>query len=201
VTYADLDELKDYLRIDPADTLDDTDLLGALSTATSEIDHLCSRTFSPKEDPAVSRFFEPWFDTNANRWILPVDDLFDETDLAVNLWNGVDDYDDPVTGWTLVNTPKRSTIILPTDTAYAPGGSYDSATAIKVTGKFGWETTPDPVKRACLILATRIHKRRESAFGLINTLDGSEQTRLTRTTDPDVANALRPYIRYWAIRR
>lgn len=197
--YATLDELKEYLRID--DDVDNTDLQGAISTASAEIDHLCSRTFSPKEDPAVSRFFEPWYDRNAYRWVLPVDDIFDETDLALHLWNGVDDYDDLLTGWTLVNTTKRSTIVLPESTTYAPGGPYDSASAVKVTGKFGWEETPAAVKRACLILATRIHKRRESAFGLVNTLDGSEQTRLTRTIDPDAANALKPYIRYWAIRR
>jgi len=197
--YATLAELKDYLRI--SDTVDDTDLQNAISTASSEIDHLCSRTFSPVEDPAVTRWFEPWFEQKAGRWVLPVDDIFDETDLAVHLWNGVDDYDDPVTGWRLVNTSKRSTIVLPAAVAYSPGGLYDEASAIAVTARFGWPEVPEPVKRACLILAARIHKRRESAFGIIQSLDGSEQTRLTRATDPDVANALRPYIRYWAIRR
>lgn len=200
--YATLDELKSYLRIEPADTVDDDELTRAITTASSEIDHLCSRSFPPVEDPASARFFEPWWDKNARRWVLPVDDVFTETGLTVHLWNTTtEDYDEPVTGWTLVNTTKRSTIVLPDSTTYAPGGIYDSASAVLVTAAWGWPEVPAPVVSACLILATRIFKRRESEFGLVATLDGSQQTRLTRVLDPDAVNALRPYIRYWAIRR
>lgn len=200
--YATLTELKGYLRVPLDDTVDDAELSRAITTASSEIDHICSRSFDPVEDPPVARFFEPWWDRNQYRWILPVDDIFDETGLTVHLWNPTtEDYDEPVTGWRLVNTVKRSVIVLPDSTTYAPGGIYDSATAVLVTAAFGWPEVPAPVTQACLILATRIFKRRESEFGMVSTLDGSQQTRLTRVMDPDAVNALKPYIRYWTIRR
>lgn len=199
--YATLDEFKGYLRLDELDTLDDAELQRALTTASSEIDHLCSRTFSAQEDPAVTRWFEPWYDRSAYRWILPVDDLFTVDDLAVELWNPVtSDWDQPVTVPTPTGAGPWTQLVLPDTAPYAPGGQYDNATSVKVTAKFGWPIIPVPVTQACLILAARIVKRRESAFGLVSTLDGSEQTRLTRTIDPDVANALRGYIKYWAVR-
>ena len=188
--------LKAYLRIGD-DELDDAELQRAITTASAEVDHLCSRTFAPQEAVAVTRWFEPWYDRAAYRWIIPIDDTFTTTDLAVNLWNGVDDYDVPVTGWTLV---KPDTLVLPEVNSYAPGGPYDSATAVQVTAKFGYPEVPAGVETATLIIATRIYKRRESEFGFASTLDGSEMSRLTRTIDPDAANALRGYIKYWAVR-
>lgn len=206
--YVTLAELKAYLRIGSPpdyddDTADDLELGRAITTASAEIDHLCSRTFElVGGDGATTRYYEPWYDRNAQRWVLWVDDLFTAADLMVSMWNGTDAYDVPITPVTLFNNSlKRSTIVLPAANDYAPGGIYDEATTLAVLGNWGWVAYPEPVKAACILLATRIFKRRESAFGLISTLDGSEQTRLTRATDPDVAAALAPYIRYWAIRR
>jgi len=195
--YTTLAALKSYLRLDDSDVVDDLELARAITTASAEIDHLCSRTFAPQEDPAVARFYEPWFDRAALRWIIPIDDTFTTTGLAVHLYNGLDDYDVAVTGWTLVNP---TTLVLPDSTTYTPGGVYDQGTAVKVTAKFGYPEVPAGVETACLILATRIYKRRESEFGLASTLDGSEQTQLTRRTDPDAINALRGHIKYWAAR-
>jgi hypothetical protein len=176
---------------------DDAELARCISTASSEIDHICSRTFEPLNDPAVARFFEPWFDRDAYRWIVPVDDIFDTDDLAVHLWNGTDDYDVPVTGWTL---SRPGVLVLPATNDYTPGGVYDEATAVKVTAKFGYASVPEPVEQACLIIAARIFARRESRFGVVNSLDGSEISRLTRVMDPDAVNALAGYIKYWAVR-
>ncbi len=193
--YTDVDTLKAYLG-GFHDDASDEELARCITTASSEIDHLCSRTFEPQADPAVARFFDPWFDTDAYRWVVPVDEIFDTTDLAVDLWNGVDDYDVP----SLYTLTTPTMLVLPDTTPYSPGGRYDSATAVKVTAKFGWPATPEPVVQACLILAARIFARRDSRFGVVQSLDGSEMSRLTRVMDPDAVNALRGYIKYWAVR-
>jgi hypothetical protein len=62
-----------------------------------------------------------------------------------------------------------------------------------LTGRFGWEETPEGVKQATTIIASQVLKRiREAPYGIVSF--GGEAMRLSRF-DSDVERAMRPYNR------
>lgn len=210
--YVTLAELKAWLRIDDDDDVDNAELSRAITDASHQIDHLCSQTFPVvDEDTETTIYAQPWWNRDANAWVIdvPVIDVDTYGAPAVFLWVE-EDFD-----WTaavdLAAAPGRpyrpyggplyTQIVLPADANFAGNGTNDApVNTVKIVGYFGLPAVPAGVRQACILQATRIFKRRESAFGMINTLDGSEQTRLTRAMDPDVIAALRGYIKYWAVR-
>lgn len=214
MSYADLDALKAYLRIDGADEVDDVELQSALDTATSEIDQFCSRTFNTAgeapDDPG-SFYGVPVWDRQAGAYVLSIPDLA-TNDFTMYLWNDTDlDWTTEVDGSTFGGNPLRplntagkpyTAIVLGSDSGYA-GSSYpasDSGTVL-VRAYFGWPGEPPAaVRQACLIQAARIWRRRDALFGIVNSPDGSGQTRLREALDSDVAVALRGYVRYWVVR-
>lgn len=211
MSYADLAAFRAFLRItDPTDTVDDVQLQGALDTATSAIDHLCSRRFEVATTTATVRYFQPWWDRRWGQWALPIDDLFDTTGLAVRTWDaGSVSWVTNVTGYALrpVNAAAQgrpyTRVLLPPGSGYAPGtgwGSNDNADYVAVTARWGWPAVPAPVVQACLLQADRVLKRRDAPFGVTSSPDGSENTRLGNTVDVDVQVALRGFIKYWAAR-
>lgn len=214
MAYAELDALKRYLRIDETDTLDDEELTRALDVASAEVDHLCSRSFELVGEEPSLRVFLPYRAAAGRgmpRWWVPIDHIPNADALVgVYLWNDGDvDYSTPVTGATLQpyspGPGGYTDLLLPADTAYSGTGWWDdelqdSSSFVAVEALWGWEAYPPGVVQATIIQATRLVKRRESPFGMINSLDGSEQARLTRTLDPDVVVALRGLIKYWAAR-
>lgn len=67
--------------------------------------------------------------------------------------------------------------------------------AIEVTGLFGWATTPDAIKDATAILASKLLKRREAPFGIVAfNFEGGDAMRIARN-DPDVMALVGPYMR------
>jgi hypothetical protein len=67
--------------------------------------------------------------------------------------------------------------------------------SVVVTGSFGWNSPPADVKRATLILASRIFQRsREAPFGIV-AFDVEGGTVRLPGRDPDVQALLRPYTR------
>lgn len=208
MSYADLAELKAYLRIPADDTVDDAELQDALDTATSLITVVCGRTFNVAGGP-VTVYRLPYRDSRSGRWRVPMPDLQDSTGLTVQLWDpATSDYtvtvDDPFLGPYPTGTPVPwQELLLPADSAVVSSGygyAESDADYVKLTGLFGWTEVPAAVRQACKIQAARIFKRRESPFGMVNTLDGSEQARLTRVLDPDVVTSLRGFILYWGAR-
>ena len=203
--YADLEDLREYLRItDPADTEDDAVLTRALQAASAQIDHVCSRTFALAGEDPTTVYEVPVRERRTGRWVLPIPDLFDSTGLTVFTWDG-SDWATAVDGWGLgpaFNAGPRpwTDLILPSTVDYSPDLDVRDSTVIAVTGFFGWPEVPPSIVQATLIQAARIAKRRDSPFGMVNTLDGSEQARLTRVLDPDVVVLLRGFIKYWAAR-
>lgn len=212
MSYVDLAVFKDYLRIPGDDDTDDVQLQSALDTATSEINHLCSRTFDVAGDTATTRYFQPWWDRTVNRWMAPLDDLFTAEDLAVASWTDSD------TGWMTpvvvtetdlrpLGAPDRSRpwteLILPAGTSFPRSGwtgwhSDANSDYVAVTARWGWPEVPAAVVEATCIQASRVFKRRDALFGVTSSPDGSENTRLLNTVDVDVQVALRGYVKYWA---
>ena len=66
---------------------------------------------------------------------------------------------------------------------------------MRVVGSFGCVVDGGPpveVRQSALILASRLYKRAEAPFGVLQNTDLGQYTRLSQT-DPDVANLLAPW--------
>lgn len=192
MSYATAAEFKAWIGVD--DVEDDTSIQSALDAATRAIDRATSRHFT--RETGVTKTYQA---TCANE--LAVTDLISATSITVDI-NGnhtftrsltTDDYDlYPYVDETgLLSTRYSSIKIRPTSTqGFAPG--Y----LVQVTGNFGYvdtgNVTPADIKQACLILASRLWKRRETPFGVLSLPDIGTGVQLRRT-DPDVANLLEPY--------
>jgi hypothetical protein len=215
VSYADLAALKAYLRLDDADTTDDTELQRSLDSASREIDQLCSRTFTVAVAglPADRGYHYdvPHWDKCAGAWVVEIPDLTEpgESGLEVFLWDGVSAFSTtPVTLGAhpfrpLNNAPTPypwTQIVLPADSGYAYAYGDAMASTVLVRADFGWAEVPAPVEEATLIQAARIHRRRDALFGIVNSPDGSSQTRLKAAMDPDVLILLDGLIKRWGAR-
>jgi len=66
--------------------------------------------------------------------------------------------------------------------------------AVRITGRFGWETTPPTIIEAAGLLAQQFFKRRQEApFGVISyAADGAVATRLLRA-DPQLCGMIEPF--------
>lgn len=205
-------DLKAFMRI--ADTVDDTQIALAVTAASRMIDQAAGRSFG-QEDPATARYYDTltdttWhppgtLDTFAGRWALEVDDISTTTSLVVK----VDQGDDGVFETTLtINTDFR---LWPWNAAadgrpyeriiLISGGSFPSMLrTVEVTAKWGWSAVPSAIKNAALIQAQTILKGgRESPLGIAGSPDFGNELRLQTKLHPVAAEAVRPYVKLWAV--
>lgn len=179
VLYSSLLELKNVLAID--DTSSDVDLERALETASRFIDRYCGRVFSL--DTADTTHYY----TVRDQDVLCVVDLVSVTSIAV------DRDGDRTFGTTLATTdyalwplngPRYSEIrIWPTSSWALIAGRQ-----VKVVGKYGCVEdyrAPSDVRQAALILASRYFKRSEAPFGILQSTDLGQYSRIS-AMDPDV---------------
>lgn len=169
----------------------DSALNQAINAASRWIDRYCGRRFYRATE---TRYFTAeWGD------ILYVDDLASVTTLKTDedgdrtyerTWAATD-YD--LEPFNAVADGQPYTAIRVT-----PNGRYGFPTTrkgVEIAGSFGYASTaPDAVVEACLILATRFWKRRETPFGI----SGSPETgvvEIISRVDPDVETLLAPYRR------
>jgi hypothetical protein len=61
---------------------------------------------------------------------------------------------------------------------------YTGINSIQVTARWGWPTVPDEVESACVLLAARLYRRKDSPQGVISSADWGS-VRVSRV-DPDV---------------
>jgi hypothetical protein len=189
--YATLNELKASLGIN--DNVDDTRLELAIETASREIDQFCNRFFY--NAGTATRLYAA--DTE---WLTAIDDAITITKLETSgdadgvfdsEWAATDYQKEPLngvgngsTGW-------------PTTKLRAVGGLlfpklWRRAT-IRVTGTWGWAAVPTAIKTATLLQAARIFKRADAPFGAAGFSDIGI-IRVTNAIDPDVRQAIEPYI-------
>jgi hypothetical protein len=192
VSYATKAEFKAWIGVD--DVEDDESIQSALDAATRSIDRMTNRHFT--RETGVTKTYQA---TCANE--LAVSDLISVSSITVDI-NGnhtysrtlsTDNYDlYPYVDETgMLSTRYSSIRIRPISSlGFAPG--Y----LVRVVGDFGYvdadNHTPADIKQACLILASRLWKRRETPFGVLSMPDIGTGVQLRRT-DPDVANLLDPY--------
>lgn len=200
--YVTLDELVDWNGASmPAST---ANLERAINAASRGIDQYCQRHFwqdgtalAPVartfESPCGPRLLEfgAFNDLASATVVVKTDDVGDGT--FETTWAGTDYELQPINP-TSGPEPRPYTGLLATGGRWFPTGSYTGRSArVEVTGVWGWPAVPVDVSQACLLLAARVYKRKESPDGVSNWGDFGV-LRVGRT-DPDVVALLDPYRR------
>lgn len=174
---------------------------------------MCDRRFYADSDANQVRYYGP----TDLRWrpgsgvpALEIEDLITLTSFKTRDDGGnVDTADSGLTTWTVntdfwlapLNAAANTANVQPyTRLELNPAGNYTFPVtyprSIKVTGKFGWATTPGPITDAATLLAERIYKmKREAPLGVIALADTA--IRLARS-DSNLMLLVGPYIRHRA---
>jgi len=176
MAYATLAELKAHLGgFQAANTESDTMLAAALASSIEAVDDFCGRSFNAAGS-STTRIFE-----GGTRRVL-IDDAATVTVVEQSYdrvgWSARTDYwlDPP-------NTTPKTTI----------ASRCYFGTWVRVTGTWGYGSTPASVKTATLLLAAKLYKRKDSPNGV----EGSAEfgIRVSRFEDPDVVRLLTPHMR------
>lgn len=181
MAYATADELAARLTRDGVTSIPSGETLaGLLEDATDLIDAWCRRDFDDHPDATVA------LDGNGlDEILLPVSPLRSVSAVSVD---GTD-----LTADELAELEVLSHGCL-------RGYTWLKDARIVVVCTWGYETPPAPVKRACLLLASRIHRHRgireKIAQGLRSqSVEGVSVSLDPQDMDRDLAQILRPYRR------
>lgn len=195
--YCSTDELKSRLGV--TGTVDDAELLQAVTAASRAVDEYCDRYFYRATD---TRTYIPW-----NLYETRIDDVVTVTALATDPSGTA-----PSGGTFPVSWPAGSFQLLP----YNPGkrGEVEPYTRIRavggltfpwitplllmrmdrvqVTGVFGWPQVPQAVHAATLIMAADLFRLKDAPFGVAGF---GEFGAVRITANPRVAQLLAAYRR------
>lgn len=202
-SYATLQQLKAYLQI--GDTVDDVELEDALAAASRGIEQYTSRQFN--DATSVSpRLFVP-----DSRDLVPVDDFHATDGLVVEVdaagdgsfaaWDASAYQLEPLNGTVGGQSgwPYNRIRSLDAEWPCLRRRSWQDGrrrATVRVTARWGWAVVPDPVRQACLILASELFKLRSAPFGVA----GFGEYGVVRVREnPKVCALLRPYERYPAM--
>jgi hypothetical protein len=190
-------QVKQALRMDPQDVLDDAMLDASISAASRMIDGYCGRNFA-STGSAVARLYN-----TGDPFVCYIDDLagtaitvqsstladgnFDVT------WTSSDYQLEPLNGfldgqtWPYYRLRAVGDYLFPT-----LNSNMAEQALVKVTGIFGWPAVPDAIEHACIIQSSRLFKRLDSPLGVAGFGDLGA-IRVSRYLDPDVAQLAEPY--------
>lgn len=180
-SYAELATVRSRLGLKADDRVDDRTISAIVEAASRTIDARCGRVFYPTSG---SRLFKPeWAD------MLIIDDAtaitkveFDRDDRDV--WTEI------TSGWVAEPALMKpyTTLRMRAWSIYA----FTEAVRVRVTATWGYPLPPE-VREACLLIASRLFKRKDAPFGV----SGSPEMggfRLSKL-DPDVETLLAPFVR------
>jgi hypothetical protein len=204
-SYATVDELTDFVRID--DAADDSVITAALAGASRMIDHACDprpghwRQFGRTDQPDA-RYFTPsrrGYDVHVrDQWVVLVDDIATEVGLVVAADLSGDGSYVEITGVILLPRSAEGQALPWTSVLFA-GSSMPCppliAESVKVTAEWGWPAVPVAIHEACMIQASRLISRRDAPFGVAGSPEVGSEVRLLAKLDPDVENLVRPFVR------
>jgi len=183
-TYITLALLKTSLGIPVGDTVDDTLLELARSTASRSVDKSCGGRRFWIDETTSARTFRParrvvW---DRDGSLLMLDDIAEIGGLVVEVgttgsWTALTDYE-PYPENALVKGKPVTGLLR---TAWQMGGF---GFRVRVTAKWGWPAVPDEVQTATLIQAGRLYKRKDSPDGIAGSAEWGP-IRVSRV-DPDV---------------
>lgn len=188
--YCTLAEVKAALRL--TDSADDTLLENSIEGASRRVDGYCGRWFYKTTATAVSLMPN-------NFYHVPVQDIASTTGLIVKTDNDGDgtfettwtigtDYMVEPTNAILSGRPYRN--IRAIGSKIFPITIPPSPPLVQVTAQWGWDTVPDDVREATVLLSMRGFARYNAALGVVGFADMAIQVR---AVDPDVREMLNPY--------
>lgn len=194
--YVTAEELEAELRITDADETAHTDL--AVQAASSWITAYCERDFN-RAATATPRTFvhrggdSVWVDDfhTESGLIVATDDTADGTfttawatsDFELLPLNGIMSGQ---SGWPYTRLRAVGSMAFP---------YHQERALVRVTAQWGWPAVPASVKKATLIQAARLYKRRDSADGVLGGSDFGP-VRVGTRIDPDVEALLAPFRKY-----
>lgn len=196
-SYADLALLKSHLSASSDGTAtfsagDDTLLQLALDAATSLIDQFTGRKFVAEtgatkyftaDDPTILTL------TPDIRTVTSIA-IDNKGDLSFSLPLVTTDY------WKLpLQSYPDSGIYAQIRLAPRSSQAFIVGYQVKIVGDWGYVVggqAPAPVREACLLQASRLYARRGAPFGILQSADLGQFTRISKV-DPDVQAALAPY--------
>jgi len=191
VSYVTLAELKAALRI--TDTVDDSLLNAAITSATGFVNNYCERNFTPGT-AVTARVYVP-----TGRYDpLQIDDASSVTEVAIDddldrsfstVLRPIDFETHPLNALA-GGMPYPISAIRPQEDGYWP--MWDSRATVRVTGLYGWPAVPPAVKEATLLQASRLFTRLESPLGVAGFGDMGAM-RVSFRGDPDVLMLLAPF--------
>ena len=199
--YASVGELRTYLggtgSIGVSDGSDDGRLTDVLRSVSREIDRRCDRRFYG-DQAATARIYYP-----TDLCMAEVDDFWTTTGLVVEAdYGGVGTF----TAWTSTDyelSPLNNIVDgeagwpfyrITTVNRYWPAQRIRAG--LRVTAKWGWASTPDPVHEACLMMASETFRLKGAPFGVAN----ADQFGPIRVRDnPMAMSKLGPYMRHRAL--
>lgn len=189
--YLGLDELKDSVHITDNDR--DRALARALAAASRSIEATTGRRFWLDAEPSA-RVINPRgrvFRDDDGEHLL-IDDLGAVQGLVVEVGRGA--------AWTDITSSVEAeptdalATLRPVTSLLRIGSGWPSGAGqrVRVTERWGWPQTPDPVVQATGIWAARLFKRKDSPEGVLGSAEWGV-VRLTRK-DPDVYGLIEPFI-------
>lgn len=191
-------ELAGALRIAAeGDAFDDLDR--ACNTASRAVDEVCDSVFGLSDDSNDEvRVF-----TALSPSLCQIDDaasvtLVEIDRLESNVWTELDEGTDfvlervPVASVRPAERPYNRVLVRQSSSKTFPRG----AQTVRVTGRFGWSSTPWQIVEATGLLAQQLFKRRqESPFGVLS-FQGGDQAAVVRILrkDPHICELLEPFM-------
>ena len=187
--YCTLAELKASLDI--TDSIDDSILERAITSASRAIDRYCGRNFYKV---TATRLFVP-----RDNYIVDIDDLVSLTTLKTTdddtqtfdiTWSASDYQLEPLNG-VVDGMPTPYTRIRAIGNYTFP--LLDGEASVQIAGVFGFDSVPDEVNYATMIQASKLYKRKDSPLGVISGEYGA--MRVGVRLDPQVSELVDAYRR------
>lgn len=194
MAYISVDDLREWLAV--GDHADDGLLADSVNAATRAVDAHCAQRFEPTGTVEARALHGPRDDTLwlPSGWTIAT---------TVGLVVKTDDNDDGTyeTTWTattdyvcLAGAVGGDGWARPADRVFAVGGrSWPRLRrpSVQITATWGWATTPEPVRRASLIVAAELWKLKDAPLGVA----GFGEFGVVRVRDnPVAARLLAPFV-------
>lgn len=203
-TYATIEELQAWVRLEADDEIDTDQLQIALDAASRQIDSWCGWQFSQDALPVTARTYsaaDPGvYFVGLHLMYLP-DPISTDTGFVLATGSATNSY---ATTWSATDyrlEPANGVQSGVPGWAYhriraVAGRRFDprSEPTVQITARFGWPAVPEAVKQACLIQAVKLHERRTARGGLI-AFGADGGSRSVMMLDADARALLAPYKR------
>lgn len=196
LAYASLAALKEALGITSDTTRDDL-LVAVLDAASRHIDQRTGRRFyadaaaSARTYRTAGRLIRDRRGDLTDR--LLVDDIASTTGLIVETGFAFSSTYSTLVAGSYEYLPENALVLnRPIDSiGLCAGALWTPAGRVRITAQWGWPDVPDEVAQACLLLSTRLFRRKDSPQGFA----GSAEWGVIRVAsrDPDVEALIEPY--------